>query len=163
MKLNQSASIMLSEAGVSEGQKVLDVGCGSGNFSIPAARLVGYSGRIYALDTSRGALRKLSNKAEKEGLDNVTTLLSSGNIDIPLDTETINHVLLIDVLQEVSQKKILLKEAHRVLEPNGDVIVYPMHIDVNEVIKLASDTGFKLKDRIFQDQILVFEKVSTIF
>lgn len=149
---------MLSEAGVSEGKKVLDVGCGSGTFSIPAARLVGINGVIYALDTSQGALGKLSNKVEKEGLDNVITLLSSGSVDIPLETGTINHVLLIDVLQEVSEKELLLKEVHRVLEPNGNVVVYPMHIDENEVIKLASNTGFELKDRVFQEQILLFEK-----
>ena len=150
---------MLSEAGVSEGQKILDIGSGSGTFSIPAAKLVGKDGLIYALDTNRGALKRLSNKVEKEGLDNIITLPSSGRVDILLDTETINHVFLIDVLQEVSEREFLFKEVYRVLQKDGNVIVYPMHIDVNEVIKLASDTGFRLKDRIFQEQVLLFEKI----
>ena len=150
---------MLSEAGVSEGQKILDIGSGAGNFSIPAAKLVGKDGLIYALDTNRGALKRLSNKVEKEGLDNIITLLSSGSVDIPLDTETINHVFLIDVLQEVSERGFLFKEVYRVLQKDGNVIVYPMHIDANEVIKLASDTGFRLKDKIFQEQVLLFEKI----
>jgi ubiquinone/menaquinone biosynthesis C-methylase UbiE len=150
---------MLSEAGVSEGHKILDIGSGSGTFSIPAAKLVGNYGLIYALDTSRGALKRLSNKVEKEGLENINTLLSSGSVDIPLDTETINHVFLIDVLQEVSEKGSLFKEVYRVLQKDGHVIIYPMHIDANEVIKLASDTGFRLKDRIFQEQVLLFEKI----
>jgi ubiquinone/menaquinone biosynthesis C-methylase UbiE len=66
---------------------------------------------------------------------------------------------LIDVLQEVSEKGLLFKEVYRVLQKDGHVIVYPMHIDANEVIKLASVTGFRLQDRIFQKQVLVFEKV----
>jgi len=156
--LDRNASKMLSEVGIGEGQSVLDFGCGSGTYSIPAAELVGRNGRIYSLDVSRGALEKLSIKAEKEGLDNIVTLLSSGNVDIPIDNETLNHVLLIDVLQEISDKEPLLEEIHRILKPDGLMTVYPMHIDSNEVIRVASNVKLKLKGRKFQDRILVFEK-----
>ncbi len=156
--LDRNASKMLSEVGIGEGQSVLDFGCGSGTYSIPAAELVGRNGRIHALDVSRGALEKLSIKAEKEGLDNIVTLLSSGNVDIPIDNETLNHVLLIDVLQEISDKKTLLEEIHRILKPEGRMTVYPMHIDAEEVIRMASKTKLRLKGRKFQDRILVFEK-----
>ena len=149
---------MLSEVGIGEGQSVLDFGCGSGTYSIPAAELVGRNGRIYSLDVSRGALEKLSIKAEKEGLDNIVTLLSSGNVDIPIENETLNHVLLIDVLQEISDKEALLEEIHRILKPDGLMTVYPMHIDAEEVIRMASKTKLRLKGRKFQDRILVFEK-----
>ncbi len=156
--LDRNASKMLSEVGIGEGQSVLDFGCGSGTYSIPAAGLVGRNGRIYSLDVSRGALEKLSIKAEKEGLDNIVTLLSSGNVDIPIDNETLNHVLLIDVLQEISDKEPLLEEIHRILKPDGLMTVYPMHIDAEEVIRMASKTKLRLKGRKFQDRILVFEK-----
>jgi len=149
---------MLSEVGIGEGQSVLDFGCGSGTYSIPAAELVGRNGRIYSLDVSRGALEKLSIKAEKGGLDNIVTLLSSGNVDIPIENETLNHVLLIDVLQEISDKEPLLEEIHRILKPDGLMTVYPMHIDSNEVIRVASNAKLRLKGRKFQDRILVFEK-----
>jgi len=150
---------MLAEVGIGEGQNVLDFGCGSGTYSIPAAKLVGKNGRIYSLDVSQKALEKLSRKAEKKGLDNIVTLLSSGDVDIPIDNEALNHVLLIDVLQEIADKEILLEEIHRILKPDGMMIVYPMHIDPNEVIKLASNLKFRLKRRIFQERILVFEKL----
>jgi len=156
--LDRNASKMLSEVGIGEGQSVLDFGCGSGTYSIPAAELVGRNGRIHALDVSRGALEKLSRKAEKEGLDNIVTLLSSGNVDIPIDNETLNHVLLIDVLQEISDKGPLLEEIYRILKPDGLMTVYPMHIDAEEVIRMASKTKLRLKGRKFQDRILVFEK-----
>ncbi len=156
--LDRNASKMLSEVGIGEGQSVLDFGCGSGTYSIPAAELVGRNGRIYSLDVSRGALEKLSIKAEKEGLDNIVTLLSSGNVDIPIENETLNHVLLIDVLQEISDKEPLLEEIHRILKPDGLMTVYPMHIDSNEVIRVAFNAKLILKGRKFQDRILVFEK-----
>jgi ubiquinone/menaquinone biosynthesis C-methylase UbiE len=149
---------MLSEVGIGEGQSVLDFGCGSGKYSIPAAKLVGKNGRIYSLDVSQGALKKLSRRAKKEGVDNITTLLSSGNVEIPIYNETLNHVLLIDVLQEISNKNTLLKEIYRILRPDGRMTVYPMYINADEVIRLASNVKLKLKGRIFQEQILVFEK-----
>ena len=156
--LDRNASKMLSEVGIGEGQSILDFGCGSGTYTIPAAKLVGRNGRIYALDVNQGALEKLSRKAEKEGLDNIVTLLSSGNVDIPIENETLNHVLLIDVLQEISDKDTLLEGVHRSLKPDGLMAVYPMHIDSNEVIRLASNVKFRLKGKKFQEQILVFEK-----
>lgn len=158
LMLDRNASKMLSEVGIGEGQSVLDFGCGSGTYTIPAAKLVRRNGRIYALDVNQGALEKLSRKAEKEGLDNIVTLLSSGNVDIPIENETLNHVLLIDVLQEISDKDTLLEEVHRILKPDGLMAVYPMHIDSNEVIRLASNVKFRLKGKKFQEQILVFEK-----
>ena len=150
---------MLSEVGISEAQSVLDFGCGSGTYSIPAAKLVGKNGRIYSLDISQKALQTIINKAEREGLDNIITLLSTGSIETSIENEEINHVLLIDVLQEISNTKTLLEEIYRILKPDGLMIVYPMHIDPNEVIKLASNLKFRLKRRIFQERILVFEKL----
>ncbi|MFC1802881.1 class I SAM-dependent methyltransferase [Thermoproteota archaeon] len=154
LKLDRNASKMLAEVGISEGQSVLDFGCGSGTYSIPAANLVGKNGRIYSLDVRQGSLEKLTRKTEKEGLDNIVTLLSSGNVDIPIDNEALNHVL-----QEISDKETLLEEIHRILKPDGMMIVYPMHIDSNEVTRLASNVKLRLKGKIFQEQILVFEKV----
>ena len=157
--LDRNASKMLSEVGIGDGQSILDFGCGSGTYTIPAAKLVGRNGKIYALDVSQGALKKLSRKAEKEGLDNIVTLLSSGNVDIPIENETLNHVLLIDVLQEISEKDTLFEEIHRILKPDGLMTVYPMHIDAEEVIRMASKTKLRLKGRKFQDRILVFKKL----
>ena len=150
---------MLSEVGISDGQSVLDFGCGSGTYSIPAAKLVGRDGRIYSLDVSQGALKKLSRMAKKEGVDNIITLLSSDDVEIPISNERLNNVLLIDVLQEISDKNTLFKEIYRILRPDGLMTVYPMHIDADEVINLASDLKFRLKRRIYKEQILVFEKV----
>lgn len=158
LELNRNASRMLSEVGISEGQRVLDFGCGSGTYSIPAAKLVGKDGRIYSLDVSQGDLEKLSRRAKKEGVNNITTLLSSGDVEIPISNEMLNNVLLIDVLQEISDKNTLLKEIYRILRPDGLMTVYPMHIDADDVINLASDLKFRLKGRIYKEQILVFKK-----
>ena len=149
---------MLSEAGISEGQSVLDFGCGSGTYSIPAAKLVGKKGKIYSLDVSQRALENLLRKAKNEDLNNIVTILSSSNVKIPIDDNTLNHVLLIDVLQEISNKEILLAEIQRILKPDGLMTIYPMHLDADEVIRVTSSMNFRLKKKIFQEQILILEK-----
>jgi ubiquinone/menaquinone biosynthesis C-methylase UbiE len=149
---------VLSEAGISESQSVLDFGCGSGTYSIPAAKLVGKKGKIYSLDVSQKALENLKRKAKNEDLNNIVTILSSGNVEIQIDDNTLDHVLLIDVLQEISKKEILLEETHRILKPDGMMTIYPMHIDADEIIKLTSSMNYRLKKKIFQEQILIFEK-----
>ena len=156
--LDGNASEVLSEIGVGEGHSILDFGCGSGTYSIPAAKLIGKNGKVYSLDVSQSSLKKISSKAESEGLDNIVTLLSAGKPKIPIDDESLNHVLLIDVLQEISNKEKLFEEIHRVLKPEGLVIVYPMHIDIDEVVNITFNANMRLKERKFQEQILVFEK-----
>ena len=65
--------------GVHEGQTVLDIGCSSGTFTIPAATLVGEYGTVYALDVNQGALEKLRIRAEAAGLKNIRTFLASAD------------------------------------------------------------------------------------
>jgi ubiquinone/menaquinone biosynthesis C-methylase UbiE len=55
---------------------------------------VGRNGRGYSLDVSQRALDRLSDRAGKQGLGNIVTLLSSGNVEIPIDEGTLDHVLL---------------------------------------------------------------------
>ena len=66
----------LDAAGLEPGQKVLEVGCGPGFFTIPAARIVGEKGSVYALDVSPLAVERVQQKIEKEGATNVETILA---------------------------------------------------------------------------------------
>jgi len=156
--LNKNASEFLAEVGIIKGQSVLDFGCGSGTYTIPAAKLLGESGRVYALDVSRKALDRMEEKAKREGLRNIVRIDASGEEDIPLEAETLDLMLVIDVLQEIDNKEALLDEAHRTLKIGGVITVYPMHMATEEVEELVTSRGFDLEDRKFQGRILIFRK-----
>jgi ubiquinone/menaquinone biosynthesis C-methylase UbiE len=156
--LSRNSIACLKEIGIRDGQSVLDVGCGSGTFTIPSATLVGEFGIVYALDIDDRALDKLRIKIEKEDLKNIRILRSSANDPIKLGDKSIDHVLLIDVLQEVSNKELLLGEVRRVLKDGGIITVFPMHLDYHEVIKLAESKDLKLDNRKFEDHLLIFTK-----
>jgi len=65
--LDKNPSKVLLEVGVRAGHVVLDFGCGSGTYTIPAAKLVGDRGRVYALDVNREFLDKMEQLAKQEG------------------------------------------------------------------------------------------------
>jgi demethylmenaquinone methyltransferase/2-methoxy-6-polyprenyl-1,4-benzoquinol methylase len=82
----------LRAAGIQSGQIVLEVGCGTGFFTIPAAELVGREGRVYALDPLPSAIEEVALKVREAGLPNVRLIrgdateaaLASGSIDLAL-------------------------------------------------------------------------------
>lgn len=157
--LDTHALEVLSEIGVKTDQVVLDFGCGSGTYTIPAAELVGREGRVYALDVSRKALARMEDKAKRRGLANIVRVDASGENHIPLKDETLDQILLIDVIQEIEDRESLFDEVYRILKPSGAVSIYPMHIAEEEIDRLATSRGFNLRDRI-QGRILIFRKTS---
>jgi ubiquinone/menaquinone biosynthesis C-methylase UbiE len=158
MWLDRNTSRLLLEAGMRKGQVVLDFGCGSGTYTIPAAKLVGEKGRVHALDVDRKALDKMEKQAEREGLQNIVRIDSSGGDKIPLDDETIDVMTLIDVLQEIDDKDALFDEAYRILKRDGIVIVYPMHMRTEEVKRIATVRALHLHEEKHEGRILVFRK-----
>jgi len=84
---------------------------------------------VYALDKHSGPLDQLTEKAKKLGLSNIQTMRTLGQIDVAVESDTIDVVLLYDVLHYFTQRdrKRLYQEAFRVLKPNGLLSVYPKH------------------------------------
>jgi predicted nicotinamide N-methyase len=125
---------LLRRLGIRAGQTVLDFGCGSGTYAIPAARIVGQTGRVYILDKDHKALDELIENARKEGLQNVERINSCGDVKIGLEKESIDVVLLFDVFHsyyfpEHSQRRRLLAEIHGILKKDGVLMVYPKHME----------------------------------
>jgi len=148
---------VLPEIGIKENQTILDFGCGAGLYAIPAARMVGKAGKVYALEKNAGALDKLKEKVKKEGLDNLETILSS-DMNTGLEKETADVALLYDVLHLIEDRKRLFSEIYRVLKPDGFVSIYPMHVEKDEVIRQMEESHLPLKVGKFEGNILNFGK-----
>src|SRR5262249_31016445 len=58
------AAVILQHAHLQPGMTVLDIGCGPGRLTIPAARQVGPTGKVVALDLQPGMLRRAQEKAK---------------------------------------------------------------------------------------------------
>jgi len=130
---------ILREMGIQKGQTVLDYGCGIGSFSIPAAKMVGNDGIVYALDIHPLAIKAVEKKIKKKRITNVKTILSARETGLP--DESVDVVLLYDVLQMISDKEKLLEELHRVLKPDGILFATAEHLDPNEFMNIFSKTN----------------------
>ena len=148
---------VLTEIGIEENQRVLDFGCGAGAYAIPAAKLVGENGKVYALDKDAGALEKLKESIRKEGLGNVETILSS-DLKIGLEGELVDVVLLYDVIHLIEDRARLFAEIYRILKQDGVVSIYPMHVEKAEVLRKMRVGHFLLKAEKYGGNILNFRK-----
>jgi ubiquinone/menaquinone biosynthesis C-methylase UbiE len=132
MELESRAIEVLERIGISRGQTILDFGCGYGTYTIPAAKIVGAQGRVYALDKDKEALDELMQKAESAGLKNIEIMETSGKLEIELNDESIDVVLLFDVfhsfyLPQAGDRRRLLTEIYRIMKPRAflSISVWP--------------------------------------
>lgn len=129
---------ILREAGIEPGFFVLDYGCGPGSYTFVAARAVGESGKVYALDLHPLAIRRVKHIIAKKRLVNVATIYSDCGTGLP--DQSIDVVLLYDVFHELSQPEQVLTELHRVLKPGGILSFNDHHIRAQKEI-LSRITG----------------------
>jgi ubiquinone/menaquinone biosynthesis C-methylase UbiE len=73
---------LFQEAGIGHGMRVLDLGCGMGDVAMLAARLVGPSGRVVAVDRDHIVLANASQRAKAAGFENIK-FLQSDVADLP--------------------------------------------------------------------------------
>jgi len=132
--LQNRSERLLRSAGIARGQVVLDFGCGEGTYTLPAARVVGAEGRVYAADKDRKKLAVVARTAKRDALRNVAPVHVTGGRRIPLRSGSVDRVLLYDVLHrgyfpEEQQRTDLLRCVRRVLRPEGLLSCYLTHLN----------------------------------
>lgn len=109
---------LLKAAGLKTGQKVLEVGCGPGFFTIPAAQIVGKQGLIYAVDVHPLAIKRVQNKIKNEKIDNIKPVLANAsNTEFP--NQSIDLAFVFGLRYIAGGLESLISEMHRILKPEG--------------------------------------------
>jgi len=111
--------------GIKSGYFVLDLGCGPGDYSIEAAKIVGQSGTVYAMDKVPELIEDVAVRAEKENLHNIKTIVGDITERLPFEDGSIDVCMAITVLHipAISGKRgELFREISRVLKPGGSLI-----------------------------------------
>lgn len=115
---------ILQIADVQPSQKILEVGCGTGFFTIPAAKMIGEKGSLIAMDASSGFLKVVKNKVRNTELNNVT-IIQKDALNTGLETASIDKVLLFGVIPfPLLPLGKLLPEMHRVLKPDATMAIW---------------------------------------
>lgn len=129
------AESFLRRIGVRECLQVADIGCNKGHFTLPAARIVGACGTVYAIDKDTGMLREVRQALQQERRHNVRVVeadLSSDSFNA-VAPGSIDLALLFDILHrgylpEHRQRLKLLRHIHRMVRPGGILSCFPTHL-----------------------------------
>ena len=150
--------------GIDPGMRVLEVGPGSGTYTIAAARRVGESGWITAVDIEPRMIEFVREKAKKEGVRNIDARVADV-YTLPLEDGFFDAVFMITVIGEIPDPGRAIREFHRVLKPSGTLAFSELFLDpdyprAGTLIRRATKAGFELKERIghFFHYTLIFQK-----
>jgi len=123
------------------GQTVLDLGCGAGLDSILAARRVGPTGKVLAVDMTEAMLHKAQRNAAAVGISNIEWHLADAE-KLPVADGVVDVVITNGVLNLCQDKPKVLAELHRVLCPGGrlqlaDILLHE-NVTAENVAKLGT-------------------------
>lgn len=151
------------------GATVADLGAGAGAFSIPLARAVGPSGKVYAVEIDQGLVDYLHRKAADQKVGNVRPILGRFT-DPALPARDVDLAFMHDVLHHVQDREAYLKSAAAYIKPGGrfafvefDAVLGPHRADPTlQVTKVQlrqwmANLGFEQTDelRLFEDRWFV--------
>lgn len=112
----------LQRAGLKTGQDVLEVGCGPGFFTVPAARIVRETGSVHALDINPLAIARVQQKIDQAGVTNVTTVLADA-AETSLPDQSFDLIFVFGLSHSVGDWENILRELHRLLKPAGTLAI----------------------------------------
>jgi ubiquinone/menaquinone biosynthesis C-methylase UbiE len=101
---------------------VLDIGSGSGNFSLPIARKM-KQGKVICLDLSTEMTDSLQAKAVRQSLRDRIRILTCDARETTLEDNSVDWIVSGNCMHEMSDPQKVWAEMHRVLKPNGALFI----------------------------------------
>ncbi len=143
------------------GQKFLDVGCGRGEYSLAAAKFVGETGHLYAMDIWADGIDILKEQSQAVGIKNLDAFIGDMSEEIPIGDSIIDKCLIANVLHGLGngeKRKTTIEEIKRVLKPHGQFILIEwkkingpngpsidIRLDPADIEEILEPMGFKTK------------------
>lgn len=144
------------------GNKVADIGCGTGYFSIPISTRIHPDGEVLAIDMDKAMLERLKeNIVVQSGIRPIV----SREENIPdVEDSSVDSCFVVNVLHELEGNGTL-REAYRILRSGGHLVLvdwkkvkmdfgppYTVRIPERDAVRRCRDVGFELESTFFAGQ-----------
>jgi SAM-dependent methyltransferase len=132
------------------GERMLEIGPGTGLQSLHVAPQLGTDGRLDIVDIQPEMLDHVARRADREGIKTIVPTLGDAT-QLPFDNHTFDAVYLVTALGEIGRPEQTLSEFRRVLRPHGRLVVgefFDRHwISFGRLHRYADSCGLHLQDR----------------
>ena len=163
----QPPSMVVDAIDAKPGMVVIDIGCGSGLYSVAVAKAVQPHGVVYAVDIQEGMLEKLKDRMKREGIENIIPVLADAEGQIPLDDEIADAIFSTTVIPEIPNPVKALVQIRRLLKADGrfaeaEFVLDPDFPLARTVRKWAREAGLVFERQVGHAlrYVLVFRKHS---
>lgn len=141
--------------------RVADLGCGAGAYTIALAKEVGDMGQVYAVDVHREQLHTLAGTLQRQKLLNVEILWADIEKGIPIDAYSLDAVVMSNILFQLSDIDVAFTYVAKILKPGGQLLIaewsqshsgigpHPDHVvDEEKAEALVQKHGFRMQKRL---------------
>ncbi|MGY5873276.1 MAG: class I SAM-dependent methyltransferase [Candidatus Thorarchaeota archaeon] len=131
----QPPSLIIDAIKPKSGMTVIEIGCGSGFYSVAVAKAIQPDGIVYAVDIQQGMLEKLKHRMDKEQVENIIPILADAEGRIALEDGIADAVFSVTVLPEIPDPVRALIQVKRLLKDNGVFVDAELLMDPDYPLK----------------------------
>jgi arsenite methyltransferase len=157
-----------------EGNSIADIGSGGGYFTIEFAKLIGEEANVYAVDMNSKSLDFIEQEVEKEGLNNVKTVLADKN-GFSIPEKSVDILFLRNVFHHLPNPVDYFKNVTKFLKTDGKIAIvdykkkgfsftglFGHFTPENLLIETMEKAGFKIFkqfDFLTDQSFIIFQKI----
>jgi ubiquinone/menaquinone biosynthesis C-methylase UbiE len=144
----QNPEAILADIGLRPGLTFVDIGCGGGFFALPAARIVGETGKVHGLDTNTRSIASLRELAASEGLTNLDLTIGKAE-ELTICEQCADIVFFGIALHDFQDPSRVLENARKMVKPAGRLVNLdwkkePMKLGPPVEIRFSQETASRL-------------------
>lgn len=147
----------IQEFGIQKGQTIVDYGCGPGRYTLRFAKQVGEEGKVYAVDVQELAIEYVKRKMNSQKIYNIIPIIADG-YETGIPSHIADIVLALDMFFLMKEPSALLSEIHRIVKPDGYLILDDGHRSRNSTLGKINQCGIWILEGASHDYLRCIPK-----